>query len=65
MFHEQTKHIEADCHFVRDAVMAVIICPMYVPTSVQLEDIFTKALRKAQFEFLLHKLGIQDLHAPT
>ncbi|GAA0151978.1 transmembrane signal receptor [Lithospermum erythrorhizon] len=28
-------------------------------------DIFTKALGRRQFEFLLRKLGILDLHAPT
>uniref|UniRef100_A0A6N2M1J8 Glycoside hydrolase family 19 catalytic domain-containing protein n=1 Tax=Salix viminalis TaxID=40686 RepID=A0A6N2M1J8_SALVM len=32
---------------------------------LQLANIFTKALGKQQYEFLLRKLGIRDLHAPT
>ena len=65
VFHERTKHIEADCNFVRDAVQEGLLSPSYVPTNHQLADLFTKALGKQQFYYLLAKLGILDPHAPT
>lgn len=58
VFHESTKHIEVDYHYVRDALRAGVISTHHVPTSEQLADIFTKALGKRQFHYLLNKLGI-------
>ena len=65
VFHERTKHIEIDYHFVREQLQAGTISTAYISSKLQLADIFTKALGRQQFTFLLRKLGITDLHAPT
>ena len=64
-FYERTKDIEIDCHFIRDAIIAGDMTLMSVSMSMQLADIFTKPLGKQQYEYLLCKLCIQDLYAPT
>jgi len=51
---EKTKHIEIDCHFIRDMVMAKQIVTSYVTSGAQLGNIFTKALFQMPFSTLLH-----------
>ncbi|KAK2452145.1 putative mitochondrial protein [Trifolium repens] len=65
VFHERTKRIETDCHFIRTHLQRDIISTTYVHTTKQQADIFTKALASTQFQDLTVKLGVQNPHTPT
>ncbi|RVX20243.1 Retrovirus-related Pol polyprotein from transposon RE1 [Vitis vinifera] len=65
VFHEMTKHIEVDCHFIREKIASGCVATSFVNSNDQLADIFTKSLRGPRIKYICNKLGAYDVYAPA
>lgn len=65
VFHERTKHIERDCHSIREKLVRGQIKTLHVRTDNQLADPFTKALYPMVFHKFMSKMGFINILSPS
>nr|GEY74395.1 copia protein [Tanacetum cinerariifolium] len=63
--HSKSKHIDIRNHFIREQVERGVVELYFVSTDYQLTDIFTKALPRQWFEFILPRLGMKSMSPTT
>ncbi|GKD97273.1 retrovirus-related pol polyprotein from transposon TNT 1-94, partial [Tanacetum coccineum] len=62
--HSRTKHINIRYHFIKEHVEKGTVELYFVGTEYQLADLFTKALLKEHFEYLVHRISMRCM-TPT
>nr|GEV85391.1 retrotransposon protein, putative, unclassified [Tanacetum cinerariifolium] len=63
--HSRSKNIDIRHHFIREKVERFVVELYIVTTDYQLADIFTKALPRQRFEFILPRLGMKSMSLTT
>jgi len=64
-FRERTKHLDIDCHVVRERLQQGLFNLLPISTEDQPVDLLTKPLDNDVFYRLLHKLGMLNIHSPA
>jgi hypothetical protein len=60
-FHKHTKHIDVKFHFIWERQISTNIIVYYVSMTIQVVDVFTKALPSDQFHWLCTLLSMVSL----
>ncbi|GKA43184.1 hypothetical protein Tco_0735908 [Tanacetum coccineum] len=63
--HSRSKHIDIRHHFIREKVEKGMVEFYFVTMDYQFADVFTKALQRERFEFLLMRIGMKSMTPKT
>ncbi|GKD42257.1 hypothetical protein Tco_1266902 [Tanacetum coccineum] len=63
--YSRSKHIDIRYHFIKEKVEKGVVELYFAKTDYQLADIFTKALGRERFQFLIDKLGMKIMSPDT
>jgi hypothetical protein len=65
VYHDRTKHVEIDRHFIKEKLEAGTLQVNYVRSEKQLADVLTKGVCVLNFSEICNKMGLLDIFAPS
>ena len=65
MFHDKSKHININYHYIRDIVQRGVVKLHYVATNKQIADVLNNLFSRVKFEYFREKHGILNIEVPS
>lgn len=65
IYHEKTKHVGIDCHFIREKVEVKDMVLAYASKYDQVADILTEEMSRKHLNNILSKLPVVNIYTPA